>query len=188
MGPAMYAEVLRREPLVATQPPRLGTKSSLGIWRRVAAADLSSAALAEPPSYRNLENEISPPTGTSRNPNGILVRECVVVPASALDMVALRKEAAYLKQHMVIARFVAPLLDAVRHELWITELENRIKGQVICYRDAGGGFFFIKLSSVELVKHVVDLTPCKLQVGTALFQRWHPAFNPCQPTGLVSPR
>jgi len=48
-----------------------------------------------------------------------------------------------------------------------------------------GGIFYLKLDTFELVKHILLLTPCRLQACTILFQSWLLAFNPCQPTGLA---
>jgi len=49
--------------------------------------------------------DVELPIETSKNPNGIFVRECVEVFASGLDKVALRREIAYLKQHVIIVKF-----------------------------------------------------------------------------------
>lgn len=102
-------------------------------------------------------------------------------------MVALKKEAAYLRQHIVIARFAVNLPPLECHENWIRELESKICVKVALHRDVGGGFHFLKLNSIEQVRQVLDLTPCHLKVGTALFQRWIPGFNPFQPSGLGIP-
>jgi len=44
-----------------------------------------------------------------RNPNGPRIHDSVVILASDLDMVALQKEAAFLEQYVLIARFVVDL-------------------------------------------------------------------------------
>jgi len=181
-----YANALRRD-LPATSLPYVESSAARGRVRRVEAVELCGGLSSDwwGPAKDGTDSHL--PAGTSRNPNGVLVRKCVVIPASALDMVGLRRESAYLKQHVVIARFLNALPENVRHSEWIRELEDKIRARVALHREAGGGFFFIKLDTLELVSRVLDLTPCKLRAGTAIFQRWCPTFNPCQPTGLVIP-
>lgn len=108
----------------------------------------------------------------------------MVVPASTLDMVALKRKAAYLKQHVIITTFAIDLPPTLRPEQWIKELESLINARVALYRDVDGGFFFLKLDSVELVRQVLDLTPYHLKVGKTIFQRWILGFNPSQLSGL----
>lgn len=110
-------------------------------------------------------------------------RESLVVPASALDMENLRKEITYLQQHAVIVSFVTPLAEDVRHEQWVRELGAKIRSRVDLIRITGAGFYFIRLDSPERVQSVLHLTPCRLSVGLALFQKWVPAFNPSKPSG-----
>lgn len=121
----------------ATMPPNFGT------WRRVAADRITQPAMEGIQGRRSDDLDTTTPAGPSRNPNYLPVRDRVVVPASALDIVALHMEAAYLKQHVVIARFVVELAPTVRHALWIRELEDRICARVALHRDKGSGFYFI---------------------------------------------
>lgn len=119
--------------------------------------------LGSPPTHERL------PADTSRNSNRLLIRDKVVIPASALDMVSLRREAAYIQQHVVIAKFVAELPSTTRHEIWILELEDKICARVALHRDVRGGFYFDKLESVDLDRQIFALTPCHLMAGTVMF-------------------
>jgi len=66
-------------------------------WRCVAAADLMESGTEAHTSRSRSEGRATPLAGTSRNPNGVLIQDSIVVPASAMDMNALRKESAFLK-------------------------------------------------------------------------------------------
>lgn len=102
-------------------------------------------------------------------------------------MGAVKREVAFLKQHIIIVRFACDLPQSFRHELWIRDLEFLIRARVALHRDAGGGFHFIKLDSVDVARQVLALSPCHLKGGTAIFQRWIPRFNPYQLVGLKVP-
>lgn len=48
----------------------------------------------------------------------------VEIPTSNLDMIPLRCEATYLKQHAIIVRFASKLPPLEQHDLWVCELES----------------------------------------------------------------
>jgi len=110
------------------------------------------------------------PGRTFRNPNSLLVRNCVIIPISALDMVDLWRESVYLKQHVIIAKFTIEPFSVDCNEHWVRKIENIINARVAMHRDVGNGFHFFKLDLLELIHQVLDLTPCHLLVGMVIFQ------------------
>lgn len=171
MASINYASVLRQN-VPATNsvsPTRLGNTAKNR--KRVVASAIAGPNLPRQLGVRQGSREPDLPTGCSRNSNGYVIRDCIVVPASDLDMVLLRREVVFLKQRVIIVRFVSDLPSSFRHDSWIKELEALIHSRLALHREAGGGFHFIKLDNVDLVRQVLDLSPCKLQAGTTIFQR-----------------
>jgi len=136
----------------------------------VVATDLLSLNPSERQGWWKEPRDADLLVGTFRNPNGLLVRECVEVPASNLDMVALRRESTYLKQHVIIVRFANNISPSVDHRSWIRELKDLVNAKTSLHRGAGGRFHFIKLDTIEMVCQVLNLSPCRFKVGTAIFQ------------------
>jgi hypothetical protein len=69
----------------------------------------------------------------------------------------------------------------------IRELEDLIRARVEFYRDAGAGFFYIKMFGPELTKRLLDLSLCRFSMGTALLHCWVPTFNPLRLVGFFDP-
>jgi len=112
MPTANYVAALRND-----QPDLRSTtfgQSGPSTWiqRKVIVADPTRLYHGKQQRWRKEHMDANLPIGTSKIPNGLLVRNCVEVPVLALDMVALRIETIYLKQHVIIVRFVdnIPLL------------------------------------------------------------------------------
>jgi hypothetical protein len=102
-------------------------------------------------------------------------------------MDSLRQKVAFLSNHIAIVRFLTRLAPETRHCDWILELERLLGERVEFHKDAGNGFFYLKLETPALLHSLVGLTPCKLSVGVAMVHIWIPAFNPLEPIGLASP-
>jgi hypothetical protein len=94
--------------------------------------------------------------------------DCVVIPASALNMDSLRREVAFLRRHMAIIRFTTTLLPETCHTDWIRELEDKVGGRLQLHKEAGNGFFYLQFENPEFLQHAVGLTPCMLSMGAAL--------------------
>jgi hypothetical protein len=56
--------------------------------------------------------------------------DCVVIPASALNMDSLWSEVAFFRRHMAIIKFTTTLLPETCHTDWIRELEDKMGGRI----------------------------------------------------------
>lgn len=159
--------------------------SFLGIRLRVGATKLAWLAVSTVQIDSSQVRDVGTSTRTSCNPNGLLICDCVVVFAFDLDMVAMRRKFVYLKHHVLIAKFAIAPMPPINHNLWLHELKDRIGTRIALHTDKGGGFYFIKFDTLAIPLCVFFVTPYKLKVGMLIFQRWLPAFNPCQLANLV---
>jgi hypothetical protein len=124
--------------------------------------------------------------GTFQNSQGLLARECQKVPESVIDLDFLQTELIHLKKHVVIVRFVDSTPNL--HAGWLHELQGTIKpGRIILHKEAGCGYSYIRTDCEATTRRILGLSPHRLQVGTALFHNWVPAFDPNKPVGLTIP-
>lgn len=100
-----YRAALRCEVRGAKDAPPLLHRSQ-GKSRWVPATKLISRDSGSSIIERKSGPGIAQQEGLRRNPNGVLIRELVTVPASTLNMEGLRSEVAFLQQHVIIASLV----------------------------------------------------------------------------------
>ncbi|KAG0575817.1 hypothetical protein KC19_5G032900 [Ceratodon purpureus] len=161
---------------------------------RAAPAD---AVLAYPPlSYRlSMDGGINPfqksegetlPPGLGRNYHGLLMRHITLAPE--LDQATLKKEAAYLKDHTIIASFLGKKITPHACSDWICSINRKLGYDAIAYKmDMGRGFIFLSSPDRQTTNKVLALTPHVTPWGTCVYQEWEPGFNPDYPEWLRIP-
>jgi hypothetical protein len=121
------------------------------------------------------------PRGWFRNPNGLLIRDQVSVPALKLNVEHVTHEIAFLKEHVVILHFLEELgLRRLQNQDgWIKELARAAyPGTIQHHRAAGYGFTYIKFDKPDSSRRAMALSPFRCSAGTATLHRWVPAFDP----------
>jgi hypothetical protein len=88
----------------------------------------------------------------------------------------------FLKEHVVILKFVSESGTQGIHGWWLLDLEYAIRLGIIQHqREVGFGFIYIKLNKLESTRRALALSSFRCYAGTATLYRWLPAFNPLRP-------
>ena len=116
------------------------------------------------------------------NPVGV----SLTIPTTMLDMQFVQREVIFFQNHIAILNFVGPAPLDEDHKRWLLELQDILRMQVYLYKDADGGFFFLKTKSDVCTQTLVGLTPCRLASGIAIIQHWIPCFNPSKPISILA--
>ncbi|KAG0584557.1 hypothetical protein KC19_3G217600 [Ceratodon purpureus] len=100
-------------------------------------------------------------------------------------MAVLQNEAAYLRDHTVIASFLGKRIPPNAIPDWITQLNQKLGFQAISFKmDMGRGFFFLATADSQITRQILSLTPHVTKWGTCIYQEWEPGFDPDEPAGL----
>lgn len=106
-----------------------------------------------------------------RNRAGLLIQSYKVLPSGAIDSSALHEEISHLQDHVFIASFVGGHINRPTSRAWLQDLECRLfPHHILLHKEAGNGFWYVKVDSLVAVKKAIDLFLHNFPGGTAAYQ------------------
>ena len=135
--------------------------------------------------FREQYGEILP-TNLERNFSGFLVRKDAIT--FKVDPLKVKERIAFLKDQLLIAKFVGPKPTFQDMDQWLEGLNQRIGDNVLSFcMNVGKGYFFLKGEDPDALNHALMLSPYKSKWGTCMIQSWVPGFDPDNPSNLAFP-
>lgn len=131
-----------------------------------------------------VEGEVLP-DGFTRSYGGFLLNN--IQKVITVDQVAVRKEEAYLQQHVFLAYFMGGRPVSYQLDQWIAALQRLIGGWTAVGRNLGRSFFQLRVKDPGMLQKLLMLSPFKSRWGTCVMQGWIPNFNATNPKGILVP-